>query len=63
MNNGVIPESDKGLPQANTPVSVAPLSADLGGKDRLLKRNFVVSRNQFTEVEPYMAANSGSVRQ
>jgi hypothetical protein len=63
MNDGLIPESDKGIPQANTPVSVAPLNADLSGKERLFKRNFTISRNQFTEVEPYMASNAGSVRQ
>jgi hypothetical protein len=63
MEIGVIPESDKGIPQANAPVSVAPLNADLSGKERLFKRNFTISKNQFIDPEPFMASNSGSVRQ
>ena len=63
MNPGLIPQSDPGRPQANTPSSLPGLSADLMGNQRMVKRNFTISRSQFTPVESYMASNSGSVRQ
>jgi hypothetical protein len=64
MANGIIPESDKGRPQANSPVSVAPHNAQLSGRNRMTSKNFVInSRNQFNIPESYMASNAGSVRQ
>jgi hypothetical protein len=64
MAGGLIPESDKGRPEANTPKSVAPHNAELSGKDRITRQNFVInSRNQFGQPEPYMSSNAGSVRQ
>ena len=54
---------DPGIRTANQPVSIPGLSKDLQGPDRLVRRNFTISRNQFSLPNPGMASTNGSIQQ
>jgi hypothetical protein len=54
---------DSGIRTANQPVSIPGLSKDLQGPDRLVRRNFTISRNQFSLPNPGMASTNGSIQQ